>query len=327
MTLDIRRLSFKGRTSSVKRLVKFNIMSETATEIHLDEIELPSILSFGVNIFLNRFFYFIAAGSLPFLALVFTSISEYSIKSAGVSAWMHDSTAFSIFQLLILAIRFFAFGAMLAACVWLTGDIIFGDPNLAPSLNDALTTGWKRAGRIVFSTLFIWVMITIYAQFALIFCKAMWVIFLPAGYFAASAAFILASLWAILPVAILIGKFIFAIPLVVFEEIPSMPAVFFSSKLVSFKFVVWKWPVILFCGVLLFLTIVIPSWTYIDSFVNIMTFSKSPPAHNLKIQIAGAAWMLITGPIAVSILTAFYFINSPRYWTEEANETNTEKND
>ena len=293
------------------------IMSELAIEINPEEIEAPPIFSYGINIFLSRFFYFIIVGILPFIALVLTSISEYSIKNAGVAAWMQDSTMFSIFQFLIYAIRFFSFGAMLAAWSWLAGDIIFSDPKSSiPSISDAVNTAWKRAMRTSFSTFFTWMLITIYAQFALIICKAVWIIFVPAGYIAASTILILTASWAIIPAAALIGKLIFAIPLVIFEEMPSLAALSFSSKLVPFKYAVWKWPIILFCGFLLILTIVIPSWTYIDSFVNLITGSASSPVNNLKIQITGAAWMLITGPLAISILTAFYFINSPRYWTD-----------
>ncbi|MCK5852777.1 hypothetical protein KAH27_07085 [bacterium] len=296
-------------------------MTELAIENTSEEIESPPIFSYGVNIFLSRFFYFIIIGIVPFIALIITSISEYSIKEAGVAAWMQDSTIFSIFQFLIYAIRFFSFGAMLAGWSWLSGDIIFGDPQVsAPSISDALSTAWKRAMRASFSTFFTWMLITIYAQFALILCKAVWVIFIPAGYISASLILILTVSWAVLPAAALIGKFIFSIPLVIFEEMPSMAALSFSSKLIPFKYVVWKWPIILFCGFLLILTIVIPSWTYIDSFVNLISGSVSSPANNLKIQITGAAWMLITGPLTVSILTAFYFINSPRYWTENISE-------
>jgi len=297
-------------------------MSEIAIEITPEEIEAPPILGYGVNIFLSRFFYFIIVGTVPFIALVLTSISEYSIKEAGVAAWMQDSTIFSIFQFLIYAIRFFSFGAMLAGWSWLSGDIIFSDPNTSiPSISDAVSTAWKRAMRASFSTFFTWMLITIYAQFALILCKAVWIIFIPAGYMAASTILILTASWAILPAAALIGKFIFAIPLVIFEEMPSMAALSFSSKLVPFKYVIWKWPIILFCGFLLIITIVIPSWTYIDSFVNLIAGSATSPLNTLKIQITGAAWMLFTGPFAVSILTAFYFINSPRYWSDNVSES------
>lgn len=303
-------------------------MSELTQEITPEEIIIPSFFLTGFKIYLHRFFYFVIVGILPFIALVLTSVSEYSIKNAGVAAWMQDSTIFSVFQFLIFAIRFFSFGAMIAAWTWLTGDIIFGEANSSiPSISDAVTIAWKRATRTFFSTFFVWMLITIYAQFAIFICKAVWVLFLPAGYGAASSVLLLTISWGILPVAALIGKFIFAVPLVVFEEMPSLLAVSFSSKLVPFKFVVWKWPFILLCGVILILTIVIPSWTYIDSFINVISGAIASPIHNLKIQIAGAAWMLITGPLAISILTSFYFMNSPRYWTEEINEKKSDNND
>ncbi len=303
-------------------------MSELAPEIPPEEIVIPSFFLTGFKIFLHRFYYFAIVGILPVIALVLTSISEYSIKTSGVSAWMQGSTALSIFQFLIYAIRFFSFGAMIAAWTWLTGDIIFGEANSSvPSISDAVTIAWKRGVRVSFSTFFAWMLITLYAQFALFFCKAAWVIFLPAGYIAAFTVFLLAASWAILPAAALIGKFIFAVPLVIFEEMPSLMAVSLSSKLVPFKFAVWKWPFILLCGVILILTIVIPSWTYIDSFVNIIAGTVSSPIYNLKIQIVGAVWLLITAPLAISVLTAFYFMNSPRYWTDEINEKNTDKND
>ncbi|RLD11052.1 MAG: hypothetical protein DRI44_04455 [Chlamydiae bacterium] len=292
-------------------------ISETASEINIEKIESPPVFLYGAHIFLSRFLYFIIAGLLPVIVLILTSVSEFSIKNSGVVSWMYDSKAYSFFQFLIYVIRFISFGAMLAAWSWLAGDIMFRDAESAvPSLSDAINTAWKSAIRTSFSTFFTWMLITIYAQFTLILCKAVWIIFLPTGYIAASIALILSASWAVLPIAALMGKFIFAIPLVVFEEMPSMAAISFSSKLVPFKYAIWKWPVILFCGFLLFITIVIPSWTYIDSFVNLITTSNPLPIYNLKIQIAGAVWMLIMGPLAISVLTAFYFINSPRYWHE-----------
>jgi len=303
-------------------------MSERTTEISPEEIIIPSFFHTGFKIFFHRLSYFIIVGALPFIALVLTSVSEYSIKNAGVAAWMQDSTLFSVFQFMIYTIRFFAFGAMIAAWAWLTGDIIFGaDDSFIPSISDAINTAWKRALRTSFSTFFVWMLITLYAQFAFLLCKAVWIIFLPAGYSASCTVLLLAVSWAILPAAALLGKFIFAIPMVVFEEMPSLMAVSFSSKLVPFKFVVWKWPVILLCGVILILTIVLPSWTYIDSFINIIAGSTSSPINNLKIQIIGAMWLLVTGPLAISTLTSFYFMNSPRYWTDEINEKNDDKND
>jgi len=303
-------------------------MSELTTEITPEEIIIPSFFLTGFKIFFHRLYFFFVVGALPFIALILTSISEYSIKNAGVAAWMQDSTLFSLFQFLIYTIRFFSFGAMIAAWTWLTGDIIFGaDDSFIPSISDAVNTAWKRAIRTSFSTFFAWILITLYAQFAFLICKAVWIIFLPAGYGASSAVLLLAVSWAILPAAALLSKFIFAIPMVVFEEMPSLMAVSFSSKLVPFKFVVWKWPVILLCGAILILTIVLPSWTYIDSFINIIAGSTSSPINNLKIQIIGAMWLLITGPLAISILTSVYFMNSPRYWTDEINEKNDDKND
>jgi len=303
-------------------------MSEFAQEIPPEEIIIPSFFLTGFKIYLHRFYYFILVGLLPFTAIILTSVSEYSIKQAGVSAWMHDSMIFSLFQFLIYAIRFFSFGAAIAGWSWITGDIIFGDESAnIPSVSDALSIAWKRALRTSFSTFFIWMLITIYAQFIFFICKAAWLIYLPVSFLASSTVLLLIASWAILPAALLIGKFIFAVPLVIFEEMPAILAASFSSKLIPFKFVVWKWPFILFCGVALILTIVIPSWTFIDSFTNIFAGGIATPIYNLKIQIAGAVWLLISGPLAISILTAFYFMNSPRYWTGEINEKNNNKND
>ncbi|MCK4981283.1 MAG: hypothetical protein KAS17_00095, partial [Victivallaceae bacterium] len=166
---------------------------------NISGVNSSSIFAVGFNIFTRNILKFIIAGILPFAALIFTSISEYSINKSGVINWMRDEFAFSAFQFTLYIIRFIAFGAVISSWSWLAGEIIFRDTSSPPPLSESINAGWKYAFRTALATLLLWMLITVYAQFVFILCKAAWVIFIPAGYTAATAAFILVASWTILP--------------------------------------------------------------------------------------------------------------------------------
>ena len=290
-------------------------MKQPEQEISYKNMTLPPFFLIGTSFYTRYFLSFLLAGALPFAALVFTSYLEYSINKSGVSAWMNGNFSFLLFNILISFIRFFAVGALVGACAYLAGKLVcanVGDD--IPTFHDALSAGWQNAFRVSLAFLFLWFILSVYVQLVVILCKMMWLLFSTVNLPAAIISILLICAWAMLPPAILIGKFVFAIYLIVFEKAPALLAISIASKLVSFKNVVWKWPVILLCGALILFSTFLPALTYLNSLIRIAAEPAYSPELLFKIQIAGAIITFIATPLAVSVASTFYFMNSPRYW-------------
>lgn len=286
------------------------------SELTYKDIDIPPFFMVGLSYYRAYFIYFALACALPFAALVLTSFFEYSINKTGVSLWMNNKFSFLLFNGIISFMRFYAIGAIIGISTWLSGSVILAveKPKIKNCVRDAIIYGWKNAIRISIAFLLFWLILSIYSQILLVICKGLWVFLAPVSLTAATLSVALTVIWATIPPAILLGKFIFAIHLIVFEEMPGIIAINFASKLVTFKSVVWEWPVLMVFGALFFIFAFLPSYGYIDSFVAILSSPHYSPLFSLKAQIISAVWIFLFCPLATVTASLFYFMNSPRYW-------------
>jgi hypothetical protein len=233
------------------------------------------------------------------LLLLLTVFSEYSVNTSGVMQWMEGSHSATFFWLLLFLLRLFAYAMMICGWTWLAGRAVF-EGALSP--REAISRGVSSAFRCMFAVFPVWMLSVFLGFFIVGICRLLWIVYSEINVASALLAVSAAVCFAFPVLMLLVGKFMFVIPVSTFERLTSIEALSRANGYIKWRSFLWAGSLVGGLSALVVISLIVPTW----SFYSIL-WGTLPPEQHVVWQSLSIAFTCITAPVAVIMLTALYF--------------------
>ena len=253
----------------------------------------------------------VAVTLVPAALWLVTILCEWLLRSAYGALWMETGGAAAFVHLGIAAARMVAAGFLLAAQAWLAGAALF-EPR--PSVAEAIGEGWRACIRCGLTVLPLWFLSVVYAFIVLLVGRTAWLVYAPAGEWAAWTAIILVGSVALPPLLAATARYLLCVPVVLFDALGPFQALSVAAIHLQWRTLREQWPSYGSYALLVVATVLAPSWLLVSSMYAALASGDVTPGVIAAGQMTAVASSLVLVPFGIAVCVTLYFRIRPDYW-------------